>query len=536
MTNRGDANAGGSPAELDLATALRETKLRHARVVAGERSLDRPLRWVHMVDHPDIIAWVQPGQLLLTTGYHWPDEPAAERALIEALAAKGLAGVALAVPRFLTAFPATSRQVAESLDFPLLEIPWDVPFSQITEEVHAWLIARQGQLIARAERIHRDLTRSALTARSLGDIASALSLLLERDVLFTGLDGEWLGGSGEREALRLPTPPMLMAVARLEAASALSLAGDDDTSPCRLLACPVRIQEALVATLWIDETESRVSELEQRAAEQAALISALHLSHQRALQAQETRLGYAFVDSLLEGRFEATPAALERAALQGWDPQADYHVCAILLDEPVPLSRDGLLRRERWERRLGRYLRDQDHPLLVSVSLNQLLFLLRAEMSATALWQRLGDGGAAMAVSRLVQGAEAIGRGADDVARLLPSLEAGELRDFEALLFSRVLEGDAEARRLFLERLSDGLGSGARRRTWLETLEALTGHGFQLAQTARALNIHISTLRYRLERLSEALGMDLDEPESRLQLQVAMRLMPRQDNPIGDGR
>ena len=65
----GDANAARLPAELDLATALRETNLRQARVVAGERSLGRPLRWVHMVDHPDIIAWVREGQLLLTTGY-----------------------------------------------------------------------------------------------------------------------------------------------------------------------------------------------------------------------------------------------------------------------------------------------------------------------------------------------------------------------------------------------------------------------------------------------------------------------------------
>ncbi|MGM8849633.1 PucR family transcriptional regulator [Salinicola halophyticus] len=523
MTNRDEAPVGARLAiELDLATALRETNLRHARVVAGERSLGRPLRWVHMVDHPDIIAWVREGQLLLTTGYHWPDEPKAERALIEALVEKGLAGVALAVPRFLTAFPETSRRVAESLDFPLLEIPWDVPFSQITEEVHAWLIARQGQLIARAERIHRDLTRSALTARSLGDIATALSLLLERDVLFTGLEGEWLGGSAEFDAMRQPTPAMLSEAQFLDEATARSL-GERDGG--RLLACPVRIQGAPAAMLWIDETVSPISELEQRAAEQAALISALHLSHQQALQAQETRLGYAFVDSLLEGRFEATPAALERASLHGWDPHAGYHVCAILLNEPVPLSREGLLRRERWERRLGDRLEALGLPRLISVSLNQLLFLVRAEVSTEVLWRALSDGEAAMAVSRKVQGATAIAEGAGDVARLLPSLKAGERRDFETLLFSRVLEGDGEARRLFLERISRVLGQGARRQNAVETLSALADSGFQLAQTARALDIHISTLRYRIERLETALAMDLNDVDTRLQLQVAMRLL-----------
>lgn len=521
MTGDEEAAVARLPVGLDLATALRETNLRHARVVAGERSLDRPLRWVHMVDHPDIIAWVREGQLLLTTGYHWPDEPKAERALIEALVEKGLAGVALAVPRFLTAFPETSRRVAEALDFPLLEIPWNVPFSQITEEVHAWLIARQGQQIARAERIHRDLTRSALTARSLGDIAIALSQLLERDVLFTGQDGEWLGGSAELAAMRLPTSVMLSEARFLTTTPARSL-GDDTLG--RMLACPVRIQDMAAAILWIDETASAISELEQRAAEQAALISALHLSHQRALQAQETRLGYAFVDSLLEGRFDATPAAWERASLHGWDPHAAYHVCAILLGEPVPLSREGLLRRERWEHRLGDRLEALGLPRLISVSLNQLLFLVGSEISTEALWRDLSDGEAAMAISREVRGAASIAQGAGDVARLLPSLKPGERRDFETLLFTRVLEGDGEARQLFLERISNALGEGARRHSALETLAALADSGFQLAQTARALDIHISTLRYRLERLEASLGMNLNDADTRLQLQVAMRL------------
>ncbi|GHB15748.1 PucR family transcriptional regulator [Salinicola rhizosphaerae] len=511
---------------LDLATALDETSLRHARVVAGASSLARPLRWVHMVDHPDITAWVREGQLLLTTGYHWPDEPAAERALIETLADKELAGVALAVPRFLSAFPPASLAAAEALDFPLLEIPWDVPFSQITEDVHAWLIARQGQLIARAEQIHRDLTRSALTAEGLGDIAGALGRLLERDVVFTGPDGEWLGSSAGLAADAGPTPSMLAAARRTSWRVTQSL--EDEAR--RLLFCPVQVRETLVAILWIDEASSIVGELERRAAEQAALISALHLSHQQALQAQEARLGYAFVDSLLEGRFEATPAALERAALQGWDAQTAYHVCGIRLDEAVPLSLEGFARRERWERRLREQLDRLGAPALISVSLNRLTFLVRHEVSVAELWQCLNDGQAALAVSREVVGAAAIAEGAKDVARLLPSLQPGERRDFEAILFTRVLEGDTDARTLFLERISRALQAGGPRLAGLDTLIALSDSGFLQAQAARALGIHISTLRYRIERLEDTLKMDLGDPEVRLQLQVATRLLRRDEH------
>ncbi|MFC4524272.1 PucR family transcriptional regulator ligand-binding domain-containing protein [Cupriavidus pinatubonensis] len=37
--------------------------------MAGHAGLTNEIRWVHMVDHPDIVAWVQRGQLLLSTGY-----------------------------------------------------------------------------------------------------------------------------------------------------------------------------------------------------------------------------------------------------------------------------------------------------------------------------------------------------------------------------------------------------------------------------------------------------------------------------------
>jgi hypothetical protein len=43
--------------------------------------------------------------------------------------------------------------------------------------------------------------------------------------------------------------------------------------------------------------------------------------------------------------------------------------------------------------------------------------------------------------------------------------------------------------------------------------------------TARALNLHINSLYYRLQRLSELGGFDLDNPEVRFELQLALRVL-----------
>ena len=45
-----------------------------------------------------------------------------------------------------------------------------------------------------------------------------------------------------------------------------------------------------------------------------------------------------------------------------------------------------------------------------------------------------------------------------------------------------------------------------------------------LANTAKALGIHISTLRYRVERIESTLGVSLEDPRIRFQLQFAIEL------------
>lgn len=49
--------------------ALRMEPLCRARLVAGEDGLDREITSVNVMEVPDIVNWVKPGALLLTTAY-----------------------------------------------------------------------------------------------------------------------------------------------------------------------------------------------------------------------------------------------------------------------------------------------------------------------------------------------------------------------------------------------------------------------------------------------------------------------------------
>lgn len=519
---------------MNISTALDSTVLRGARVVAGHAGLDNEIRWVHMVDHPDIAAWVQRGQLLLSTGYNWPRDDVQANKLIRDLHEQGLAGVVLAVPNYLDHFPDESVLAANDVGLPLLEIDWAVPFSSITEEIHSSIIRWQGELIERSEEIHRALTNAAVAANSLGDLAGALGKLLGRCVNFVDTEGLVLGSSdvtrpeqevGERERayFRLLNSRIILRQLQ-DTMSPIPLDAIPEVGTPRRLGCPIRIRGEIAAFIFVDEDGSPLGELDIRATEHASIIGALHLAHMRALHLQEERLGYALVGSLLEGKFEETPSALERARLSGWDPSGNYRVCLVLLDEPLPLSREGFLRRERWVDRLRKYLDGIGKPPLILVSLNQITFLMASDAEPEPLWRMLGSRGAALAVSRIHRGIAGMAQGGQDVQSLLPLLRPGKIHHFQEVMFPRALMGDADARALFIQSKIGPLLNDKKGEALLETLETLCAEGFQLANTARQLGVHISTLRYRLERIEALLETTLEDQASRFEMQVAVAL------------
>ncbi|MGR3893383.1 PucR family transcriptional regulator [Pseudomonas sp. 1176_21] len=516
---------------MKLATALEQTSLSQATVVAGRQCLDRDLAWVHIVDHPDIFNWLKKGDLLLTTGYNWPQDPQKCRDMVRRLAELGLAGVVMAVPHFHEHFPQAAIEEADRCCFPLLELPWEVAFSDITQQVLEQIINFQTRIIRRSDLIHRMLTRAAIEADNLQSLASALTSALELPALIVASSGSVLGDSEPaNDAVELAVMRHLNEQANLlQGVEPQVLELDADAGAFRL-GCPIRLQGERVGVVWLKGQRDSFEELHCRAVEHAALIAALQLSHQRELLDQENRLGHALVAGLLEGKFPETPRAIERALVSGWCHTRDYRVCLVLLDEPIPLSREGFQRRKEQAERITEIMQGLGIAPLLSVSLNQISLIVPADVVPESIWKHIRLDGGAMAASRVHRGVAGMAQGAGDVATLLPLLRPGKLHGFDEVLFPRALMGDDDARRMLLERLVTPLTRHKNGAMLMETLCTLASEGFQLASSARCLDIHISTLRYRVERIEELLQLSMENPQARFQLQVATEMYRLQND------
>jgi PucR C-terminal helix-turn-helix domain len=100
----------------------------------------------------------------------------------------------------------------------------------------------------------------------------------------------------------------------------------------------------------------------------------------------------------------------------------------------------------------------------------------------------------------------------------------GPVRVDEALTGLLLFEGRGLVERIAARRLAplDGLTPNARRRME-ETALAYVQQQGNAAAMARALGLHAQTARYRLGRLRELLGEELDDPDARFELELALR-------------
>jgi purine catabolism regulator len=534
--------------QLTVRDVLRLAALDRARLVAGEAGLERAVLWSHVVDMPDPAPWVPAGYFLLTTGYSWPKEPGAQRALIQALAARGIAGVGLAVPRYVAAFSKGERETADRAALPLVEIPFEIPFASVTEELHRAIMAEPYRIIDRAEQIHHALMRAASREATLDDLARILCPLIGRSVTFEDPSGKLLAHCSiddradavRRETLeRAQTPPNLLAA--LEAAGLdrrlhasekpIRIAAMPEIGLAARVACPIRLGAELVGVVWILEGDEPLAELDHRAAEYAALVAAIHIAHQRELASLEATLGYASVLSLLESESDPSPAAQERVRLLGFDPERAYRVAIVLLPEEMPLGREGFLRRDRVAARARDFLKRHRAERLVSAVLNRVPLLLPEGVALDAILAALSDDRLTIVAGRIYRGTAGARRSYREALSLIGHRNRKAACNFDAVLVPRVIAGDVEARRTFMHDLLAPLLSQRGGTGLAQALMGLARSGFRMRDTALALGIHPNTLRYRLNRAAEILDAQFDEPETRFALQLAARLLEFDDVP-----
>jgi purine catabolism regulator len=291
---------------------LDEVRAGRPEVLVGDAALDVAVRWVHVSDHPDVARLLEGGELLLTTGSGWPEEPDALADLIDELVDAGVAGVVLELGTHYRWVPRVVEDAARARGLALVTLPGEVRFVALTEAVHRAIIAEQIAALRARDEVRERFTSLALRGAPADFVVQQLAQTLGAPVVLENL---------AHEVIAAEVPPAveaeLFADWELRSRAAHRRARDAGGEPdAEWLIVPVEARGirwgSLIALAGPAHPAGRLSVLEQGAI-------ALALGRLADESDEWGRIGRRrLVDALLSGRYSGTDGAVARLTAGGF--------------------------------------------------------------------------------------------------------------------------------------------------------------------------------------------------------------------------
>lgn len=545
--------------------------LRQSRVVAGERGLDNIVQFVNVMEVPDILQWVHPGELLVTTMYPLRDSAAEIEHLIPRLHDKQLAGLAVNPLAYINELPQCMIDAANELGFPLIQLPQNVSFIDIIQPLTSKLLALQANELMQSGNIHRQFIDLVLNGGGYSDIAQGIAQLVKHPVSIIDRFRRVLGNGFVIDQMRLPKlfvrdepggdsyltdtykPELVYPLPNSAAKRMVVKSSEGDVEH---IVCPVKVGMMVLGEIIVwGSLALPQSSPELMAIEHGSTVTALKMMERRSMEGVEQR----FRKEMLDGLLSNEPAARDRAILLARDLglRLNPPYALILVGPDLPpgslLPRAEQLEQSQFDTSLHlalRYLRAirpdavfwYEGPRLVVFYPLQPHELERAKRALLQGLQQICDR------IRSENAPYTVSMGISSASRELNGFRHSYHCARQSLDIGRVFQGKAGACVTHYEDLgilrivsfteSSGIESFCEDTIGtvlaydkqngtelLTTLRVFLEQNQNLAQAAKVLNIHYNTLRYRLDRIRELLADALDNPQRRLAVEVALHLM-----------
>ncbi|GAB3026200.1 PucR family transcriptional regulator [Nocardioides flavus (ex Wang et al. 2016)] len=502
-------------------------------VVAGSAGAARPIRWVHATERPDVGQLLREGDLLLTMGTGLPadDDASGLAAFVDELADVGSAGMVVELGRrWDTALPDALVAACERHGLPLVVLGRETRFATLAQEIGERVVDQQLAELREAQRVHETFTELSFSQAGPVEILRAVQRLADGPVVVENAQHrplDYFAGPGDPGGFLDGWPARSR---RVEVAGRTGWDAGNGWLVTRL-----GTGERAWGRLVIGSPEPPSQRL-VAVAERAAAALALHRLHDRDRGTLMRRTHLELLTGLTTD--PGSEDVRRRCELAGFPVRRRTFVGLVVrprIGTGAPADLDEVAAtvvRAAHGLRLPALVCEVDRDLRVLVS-------VPPAAEADDLVDRL----AARVLPHhdvLVAAGRAVTEGAD-VARTVT--EAGQVADAAphvrnsadpdvhrlADLHLRgllALLGEDERVRLFVERELGPLARHDRadssRTDLLAALRALLLHPASKTEAAASLHLSRAAFYDRLARIESVLGADLDDPDVRVSLHVAL--------------
>ena len=377
--------------------------------------------------------------------------------------------------------------------------------------------------LRRGMQIHERLTRVAAAGEGVAGIAEALHDLTGLPVAAEDRYGNLSAWAGPGRPDPYPKAP---AYDREQLLRRLMMAGRSVRDGDRVVAL-ASPRPGVLGILALMDSGGRAAATDVMALEHGATVYAVELARLRGLADTELRVRRELVHDLLTGTDDES--AYLRAEALGYDLGRPHQVAVLEITERSRAPEEVL-------HAARRALRQQQLPALLGTMAGSVVIVAPGggtdwEALRQATMAQLGGSRCRMGVGdahpRPSQLPASLGEARLALRLQVASSPAERTSVFGDLDVLRMLAatGDLSDVQRFVRKWLGALADYDERKhtELLKTLTQYLQHGGGYEATSRALSVHRSTLKYRLQRIRDLTGFELGDPETHFNLQLATR-------------
>ncbi|HYH49167.1 MAG TPA: helix-turn-helix domain-containing protein [Acidimicrobiia bacterium] len=473
-----------------------------ARPVAGAETVE--------ADRPEELT--ARDYIMLTAGVRLRGKPELQRQLVVESQARGVAAIGFGVGLVFRSTPRALLDEAQARDFPVFEVPFEVPFRDIIAFINRAYLSDDFSSLKRTVALQNTLLGAMGESRPEEALVSRLATIVGGAVLFRP------GGAVAADAGTVPVPAIWDEITRQGGCGEVFWADGLEVA-CSPILVDGEVRYWLALAGRGGEVTSVLAGPVVEVAER--LLRLIDLARDVRVMEERVRRGELLNDLLDEQR--AREISRERLELFGF-AKGPWRVALLAAggtqDEALRLVGNAAAATGT-PHLLGLH---EGQVALVVEDAGELLEAWTANLAAAGLPVRAALGRAVDTPSRLVDSCGDARLALDFLNRTgAPAGRVLRFEDFELIdaLLSAADPAELRARvDLILEPLRD-------HPQLLETLVAYLAADQNVNIAADALHVHPNSLRYRLGRVEELLGRSLRSPSTMADLYVALRAETR---------
>ncbi|WNS76516.1 PucR family transcriptional regulator ligand-binding domain-containing protein [Bacillus sp. DTU_2020_1000418_1_SI_GHA_SEK_038] len=547
--------------EFRIKDLLKFPSLKDAVVLSGKNHLNKVIKGTTIMEAPDITNWLTGGELVLTSLYpvrNFSEEE--HHQFIAQLAEKGVSVLVIKIHRFVSEIPMSIINAGEKSGLTIIQLPKEVPYVDVMYPVMGELFNNQVKKLQYYKEIHDRFTELSLADEGLEKIIKTLEQLIGNPVAlfdrhfhciettFPSLTEfkiiEKVSYYNQKEGIKFPHYRQIVKYPALNGQKGFQIV------------VPIETINRIKTYLLIGEFNKPLQELDLIAVENCAISLSLELVKQFAVAEVNKKFKNDLIDELIGGKVQQMNVVFQKANVIGWDLSGSfaavlfkissekdttttdqkennrilsvqnyelvYEAIHHYLPDGIIRSRsdfvivlwkisDGDLKAGNWMD----HIKDTARKIQISIK-NQLkdnsvrIGIGSLQKSIMEIPQSFKEAQDALEIGEIIGGKEAITVFSElGIFRLLYKLnDSAVLSSFIPQSLQKLLHYQHANKKDLLITL----------KTFLECNQNAT-------KTSQILYIHQKTAVYRLERIKDITGMNFEDPEEMLSVQIGLKIV-----------